>query len=127
MANFCIVTNNPAVKSNYVNIVDYYDTDVAGVFEVVRDSVHLGARLISHPLAGSLKPNESPYKSVMLSTRRGPHDPDSLRLIEDAVAVLRKMPKKDRVYPAAVLDDFVAIDLDLLASGMAALPPDYHV
>ena len=126
MANFCIITNNPAAAADYADITRFYEVDVAGIFQAVRDEVHLGAKLISHPLAGSLKPNENPYKSVMLSTRRGPHDPDSLRLIEDAIAVLRKLPDKRRNYPAGALDDFIAIDSDLLASGMAALPAPYH-
>ncbi len=126
MANFCIITNNPAAAADYADIAKFYKTDVAGIFQTVRDEVHLGAKLISHPLAGSVKPNENPYKSVMLSTRRGPHDADSLRLIEDAVAVLRKLPVKNRDYSARVLDDFIAIDSDLLASGMAALPAEYH-
>ena len=126
MANFCIITNNPVAAPLYGDIIKFYDTDVAGIFQTVRDEVHLGAVLISHPLAGSLKPNENPYKSVILSTRRGPHDADSLRLIEDAVAVLRKLPVKYREFPPQVLDDFIAIDLDLLASGMGALPAAYH-
>lgn len=32
----------------------------------VRDRIHEGHLLLSHPLSGSVKPNETPYKSVMI-------------------------------------------------------------
>lgn len=126
MANFRILTNNPAVKSAYGAVAQCVKGSVAEVFQTVRDAVHLGAALISHPLAGSLKPNENPYKSVMLSTRRGPVDESSLATIEDALAVLQKLPVKARRYGPKVLEDFSVIDLDLVHSAMQALPSAYY-
>ncbi len=126
MANFCIMTNNPAAKKKWPDVTEYGEADVAGIFGRVRDAVHLGAVLISHPLAGSLKPNENPYKSVVLSLRRGPHDAKSLQIIEDAIVTLRKMPVKERSYPPQAIEDFQVIDLDLLHSAMGALPAEYH-
>ena len=127
MTNFTIFTNNPAVKATYPQLVTEVSGDVGDVFTAVRDAVHRGAVLISHPLAGSIKPNESPYKSVMASASVGALHTDSLALIEGAAAVLRKMPLKHREYPQQVLDDFAVIDLDLMHSAMASLPPDYHL
>ncbi len=126
MANFRILTNNPAVPGEYSALVHWIEGSVAEVFSAARDAVHLGAALISHPLAGSLKPNENPYKSVLLSTRKGPVDLKSLGTMEDAVAVLQKLPVKERLYPPQVLEDFSAIDLDLIHSAMLALPTAYH-
>jgi len=126
MANFCIVTNNPAVPGVYGAVARYEQGGVGMVFTAVRDAVHLGAALISHPLAGSLKPNENPFKSVVLSTRRGPVDPASLAVIEDAIAVLKKLPEKTRPYGPQALEDFRVIDLDLVHSAMRALPAAYH-
>ena len=126
MANFYVLTNNPMAQEKYSSIVRYHKGTVAEVFTVVRDAVHKGAVLISHPLAGSLKPNENPYKTVVLSTREGSLDNDSLALIEGAIAVLRKMPPKNRQYSDQVLEDFMVIDLDLLNSAITALPAEYH-
>jgi len=117
-----IITNNPAVAEGYPGLTQYQDGDVYGVFVAVRDVVHLGGRLISHPLSGSIKPNESPYKSVavLLEMRKGlkqspiQTDTKSLQVIEDAIAVLRRMPKKSREYTPAMLEDFRVIDLDLI-------------
>lgn len=126
MANFYALTNNPLARDKYLSIVQYREGTVEDIFTAVRDAVHMGAVLISHPLAGSLKPNENPYKTVVLSTRKGRLDNDSLALIEGAIAVLRKMPPKNRTYPPQVHEDFMVIDLDLLDSAMTALPAEYH-
>ena len=126
MANCYIVSNNPLADEKYKELVKAEKTDVMGIFIKARDAIHLGAVLINHPLSGSVKPNESPYKSLVLSTRRGPVDEKSLQLIEGAVAVLKKLGIKQREYPQYVLDDFQVIDLDLLNSAMQALPAEYH-
>lgn len=125
MKGFRIVTNNPAVLAKYPQAADWASRSVRQVFLAVRDAVHLGAELVSHPLAGSLKPNETPCKSVVISTRRGALDTHSLQLIEDALRMLDRLAEKNRTYPQAVLADFQAIDLDLMDSAMAALPAQY--
>jgi hypothetical protein len=99
---------------------------VEDIFTLARDEIHLGARLINHPLSGSIKPNESPYKSLVLSNERGSLDTDSLLLMEGAIATLRKLPKRERTLSERVLDDFQVIDLDLLDSAIAALPSNYY-
>lgn len=126
MANFIVITNNPLADEKYSSICQYNKCSVANIFTAVRDAVHAGAVLISHPLAGSLKPNENPYKTVVLSKTKGQVDPYSLSLIEGAVAVLNKMPVKNRSYSPQVLEDFMVIDLDLLNSAILALPAEYH-
>lgn len=126
MANFYVLTNNPMARDKYPSITQFQEGTVEDIFTAVRDAVHMGAILISHPLAGSLKPNENPYKTVVLSTRKGSLDDYSLTLIEGAIAVLRKMPPKNRKYPPQVHEDFMVIDLDLLDSAITALPAEYH-
>ena len=126
-ANFHIITNNPKVSQKYPTVSVLLDCGVQGVFLAVRDEIHLGADLINHPLSGSVKPNESPYKSIVLSLRRGATDVYSLQLIEGAMEVLVKMPVRDVIYMPKVLEDFQVIDLDLLDSAIFALPAQYHM
>ena len=59
-----IVTNNPMVRERYSQQYDlkYEETSFVGVLKQVRDLVHRGYRLLTHPLSGSIKPNETPYK-----------------------------------------------------------------
>ena len=125
-ANFHIITNNPLVAEKYPALARLEAVGVGGIFVAARDEIHLGAVMINHPLSGSIKPNESPYKSLVLSTRRGAVDFDSLRLIEGAMATLEKMPVRCREFPPQVLEDFQVIDLDLLDSAVKALPAGYH-
>ena len=126
-ANIRIITNNPLAAEKYPTFATLLDTGVAGIFQVARDDIHLGAVIINHPLSGSIKPNESPYKSLLLSLDRGAVDFKSLELIEGAVYVLGKMPVRERVLPLQALKDFGVIDLDLLHSAIKALPAQYHL
>ncbi len=130
MGRIQIITNNRAAARKYSGVAALRETDVAGIFRMGRDAVHLGAVLLGHPLAGSVKPNESPYKSLILSnpadTPLALHT-DSLKLIEAAREALDKLPVKTRNYPPQVLDDFMVIDLDLLDSAIAGLPAEYHL
>lgn len=126
MIHYEILTNNPQVRAQYPRAAVFVAGDVSQVFCRARDRVHGGAVLISHPLSGSVKPNESPYKSVLVSVEEGLLDMDSLALIEGAVETLRKLGQKHRPYTPAMLDDFQVIDLDLVQSALAALPSGYH-
>ncbi|MCL2362770.1 MAG: GrdX family protein [Defluviitaleaceae bacterium] len=106
-----IITNNPDVAAMYPDS-RYSACNVQGIFEAVRDEIHKGARLLSHPLSGSIKPNESPYKSVAISAKYANLDFRSLQIIEDAMTVLRRLTDKKYIYDESILADFRIIDLD---------------
>jgi len=114
-----IITNNPDVRDAYEPQTVYLPGDVRAVFITVRDRVHAGAKILSHPLSGSIKPWESPYKSVVISPQQGALDFASLQLIESALEKLG-----NRAAPpytdASLLEDFRIIDLDLMRSAMHA-------
>jgi hypothetical protein len=126
-ANIKIITNNPLVSEKYTDVAVSYDCSVEGIFKLTRDEIHLGAVLINHPLSGSVKPNESPYKSLVVSTKRGSLDADSLKWIESALETLYKLHKLDRALSDSILADFQIIDLDLLDSAIFALPAEYYL
>ena len=122
MQKLKIFTNNPDVAYMYPEVTCYQDGDVNSVFIAVRDATHLCATLISHPLSGSIKPNENPYKSVVLfDNAANILDFKSISIIEDAIAVLKKMPVKQHDFSEAVLEDFRVIDLELVDSAMATI------
>ena len=66
---FMIVTNNPlvaeCVPADYA--VNFENITYREILVKVRDLVYAGHRLYTHPLSGSVKPNETPYKSVVVS------------------------------------------------------------
>jgi len=94
------------------------EVGVGSIFEAVRNAVHKGAKLVSHPLSGSIKPGESPYKSVAISKETGTLDYKSLQIIEDAIAVLKRLSGRNRQYEESVLADFRVIDLDLIKAAV---------
>ncbi|MCL1796524.1 MAG: GrdX family protein [Clostridia bacterium] len=116
MEEAVILTNNGAVCEAFPEMTEAVAGGVEDVFIAVRDAVHLGALLISHPLAGSVKPNETPYKSVMLRRSANAVDFRSLGYIEDAIAALRGMPKRASAITEQALRDYALIDLDLMRS-----------
>ena len=127
MANFKIITNNPMVSAEYPNKAEFHESSVEDIFILCRSAVHKGAILINHPLSGSIQPNMSPYKSIVLSDTKPQVDFMSIRLIEDAIAVFKNSyQKKNIIYSKSDLEDFQLIDLDLLNSAMIALPFDFH-
>jgi len=127
MANFKIITNNPMAALEYPNLCDFFNKSVEGIFISCRDTVHKGAVLINHPLSGSVKPNVSPYKSLVVSDEHHVVDFRSLQLIEDAIATIKKLGIRNNMqYNEAVLEDFQVIDLDLLKSAIESLPPNYY-
>lgn len=116
-----LVTNNPAVRSAYEKKyeIDFIDGTYPDVLQRVRDLIHEGSVILTHPLSGSVKPNETPYKSIALA-QGGALDFDSLRLIEDAIVVVQGLIKDEiqRMLDPALLPDFQMIDLTLLRSAL---------
>ena len=118
-----IVTNNPLVKAKLASIVDvqYHDVSYLGILHIMRDQIHAGSRLLTHPLSGSVKPNETPYKSVLMeSGEAGKTDLDSLKLIEAAEATAKKFIDLRPTYvedmPDRVKEDCQLIDYTLIIS-----------
>lgn len=121
-----IITNNFKVKDHYaenhkVMFVEggYRDVLVAG-----RDLIHKGHLLQTHPLMGSLKPNETPYRSVVVSDEPlDCTDGNSVMMIEDAILVFDKFAKilrGDRGDQSTekIKEDFREIDLSLIRSAL---------
>ena len=70
---------------------------------------------MTHPLYGSVKPNETLYRSVVLEETEE-FDIQSLLLIEEAIVTAEKF-KKNKMTPnwtESVKDDFRVIDFDLI-------------
>ena len=115
---YIIITNNSLVKEYAGEKALLIDTDVLGVLIYSRDLVHKGHKLLSHPLSGSVKPNESPFKSVMLESQADRLDFDSLSILENAIQTVEKLNKdtKIRQWPDKIVEDFKLIDLSLIKS-----------
>lgn len=121
--DYIIITNNPLVPQKLnddEHEVEYKELSYEGILRDVRDRIHEGHLLLSHPLSGSVKPNETPYKSVMISRKKGKMDEGSLLIIENAIHSCRKFAFKSDKYQPEVYDDFQLIDWTLLESAIAS-------
>ena len=119
-----ILTNNPDVAQTCQDRnVLWVDGSYRDVLIEARDLIHQGRRLQTHPLMGSLKPNETPYRSVAVSSEQGDLDMDSLLLIENAIETFDKFaqvtrPDRGVNTPERMLADFRLIDLSLIESAL---------
>ena len=111
-----LVTNNPLVKAQYKGEarVEFTDTDLLGVLIYVRNLIHKGHRLLTHPLSGSVKPNETFYKSVLITDLPGEPDVKSVTIIEESILAAEKFPKRD--FPEKYLHDMQVVDFSLIGN-----------
>lgn len=117
---FVVITNNPLVKEKLGEEyrILYYDISYEDILKKVRDRIYEGYQLLSHPLSGSVKPNETPYKSVMISNKKSNLDMHSMEIIENALQAIRKFEQKSDLYKPEVYEDFQLIDFTLIESAI---------
>lgn len=114
-----IITNNPMAKDNFNQKykVEFIEENVMEVYKKVRDYVHKGHRVLTHPLMSSIKPNEIPYRTVIISKNAdNTIDDFSLNIIEESISALEKFLRDFSVpnWNERVLEDFKLIDYDLI-------------
>ena len=121
-----IITNNSMVKEYYEERYEilFLQGKYREVLINARDRIHNGHKLLTHPLSGSIKPGETPYKSLVISKEAGKAlDLQSLGIIESAIEVHDKFMTKCRyrdssIYTEEVLEDFREVDFTLLQSAL---------
>lgn len=121
-----MVTNNYRCLERWSGIlqIDYNEEwKYLDVLLAARDYIHKGYFLLTHPLAGSVKPNQTPFKSVILSEEslEGAEDFRDLSLIEESIGSYRKF-MKNRPLPRwseTTEEDFRTIDLSLMEGVMS--------
>lgn len=116
-----IISNNPKVRENIKDCpVVFIDGEYGDVLNhVKRLIIEEKLVLLSHPLSGSIKPNETYYRSILITTTTNKEiDMESLDLIDQAIAVYDKfiMNQKTPQWIDRVLEDFALIDLDIMQS-----------
>src|SRR5699024_10577144 len=116
-----IITNNKYVFEKFkydFNIIYSEDLTYIEILQVARDKVYEGHRLMTHPMSSSIKPNETLYKSIIISEEKLNLDFRDIRDIEiigESILVAESF-LKDKITPnwtREVLQDFKTIDLSL--------------
>jgi hypothetical protein len=114
-----IITNNPYVNEKYkdtMEIIYKEELNYLEILEFLRDKIHAGHELLTHPLSGSIKPNETPYKTIMISKEKRELDQSGILIVEESIATAKKFQtnKPTPDWVESVLDDFRVIDLSLI-------------
>ena len=119
---FIAVTNNASFRDKYEGQFEiwYHDASLREVLVIVRDHIHLGYELLTHPMSGSIKPNETPYKTIFITKNKNKVSTDSLDLIEGAIMTCDKFGGKLINYKGKV-EDFQLVDLSLAESALPQL------
>lgn len=113
-----IITNNSKVYNKYKDsyqVVYLEEGSYTDVLYRTRDFVHQGYKLLTHPMAGSLKPNQTPYKTV-IAQRSEKTDFESVELIESSLEAALKFLrfKKTPKWNEKILNDFKTVDLSFI-------------
>lgn len=123
-----ILTNNPLAASkladNQKHMLAFHPVTLRQVLLLARDMVHQGHRLLTHPLSGSVKPNETLYKSIGLSVQSADSLCfDSLRMAEEAIQAFDRFTPRQREITAQMDGDFQLVDWTLLHSALTSAQP----
>lgn len=120
-----IVTNNPKVKKLQTLSIDFYPISYGEVLACVKEMViREHVRLLSHPLSGSIKPNETYYKTIIIDDKDYQEiDLESLEYMEFAEETYQKF-LRNRLTPNwsdKVLEDFAFVDFYITQSTLQRL------
>lgn len=114
-----VITNNPMsmeqLKSKHN--VEFIEGTVMDVYKKTRDFVHNGHILLTHPLMSSVKPNETPYRTVIITEKVHENiDFQSLNYIEESIHATEKFLRDFGIpkWNERILADFQLIDFDLI-------------
>ena len=115
----CIfVTNNDRAAAEFsdragkiILLENYRD-----VLVQVRDLIYAGHKLLSHPQASSLKPNQTPYRTILVYGEVGTVDFNDVSLIEKAIETFDKWQeiRHTPVYNEKIAYDYKTIDLSMI-------------
>ena len=116
-----IVINNSLCRDKYQELIPVDFLEGKGYMDVllaVRDYIQKGWRLETHPMTGSLKPNQTPYKSIMVSDL--PREQEEFysqeMTIENSILSCRKFLeiKQTPNWTEEIRKDFMIVDLSLI-------------
>lgn len=119
-SGYVIITNNPMVNEKYKDShsVIFRDVRYREILQAAEELVMQGHELLTHPLSGSVKPNETPYKSLLLRKEQSGPDAHSIKLMEQALDTYDKFEERTFKYKTGVYQDFQLVDCTLIESGM---------
>ena len=119
---YLIVTNNPMAAKEFAGQGEvrlYPEDTYREILVRARDLVYIGHRLCN-PLYGSLRPHETPYRTVVLSDRPQTPDGEECLIMSEAITRIDTFTPPDRAkMPQRILEDYQMIDCSLVRNTFA--------
>lgn len=113
-----LITNNDRAAEKWEK--DVKEVVMTGSYEEVlektRDLIHTGHKLLTHPQASSLKPNQTPYRTILVYGEAGTCSAEDVALIEKAMETFEKWNaiKKLPEYDEKIAYDYKTIDMSMI-------------
>lgn len=111
-----IITNNPNVKGSNEKVF-FIEGSFEDVLVKVRDLIHAGYQLISHPLGASLRMMFSPYRSIIVGNKTVSLNDQYVEVIENSIENYKKHMSV-RNPDIENSKDYALIDNELLKSAL---------
>lgn len=126
MSKIVLITNNDVVQKKYGQSisVDYLsDATLLETLIFTRNKIHQGHKLLTHPLSGSIKPNDTPYKTIVVGEKTGCLDYQGLSVIEESIASTEKFlgSRQTPMWTDKVKSDFKLIDSTIIATAIKSM------
>ncbi len=113
-----LITNNDRVYEKYKEMMKViYMEAYEEVLIKVRDMVYDRHVLLTHPQASSLKPNQTPYRSVIVYPKGEEDNTDDILLIEKCLETYyrwQEIAPTPQKYEDHTAYDFKTIDLSVI-------------
>ena len=121
-----IITNNPKIAeemaSKNIGVSYFEQSDFMEILYKARDIIHLGYKLLTHPIVSSIKPYETPYKTIVLTYNNGEIDLESIELIENSIELSKNfLDKPRRKLTKSIDEDFRLIDYELINGAIESI------
>lgn len=120
-----MITNNRLCRDKYGNQIQMEFLDGGSYMDVLlktRDYIQKGWCLETHPMTGSLKPNQTPYKSILISDRKVDQDEfySFEMTMENGIMACEKFQKirKTPDWPEHLREDYRIVDLSLIEGAL---------
>jgi len=120
MSRYRLISNNPLMKLGDLGEVEFLNENNLQLFLMVRGEIEKGYKLVTHPLTGSIRPDITPYKSILLSKKKDKDaDLESMKLINNAIRYtndlykLRSIPLSEK-WGDEFKEDFQFVDKDFI-------------
>ena len=127
-----LVTNNPCFQQSIGSsrLLFLHGTPL-DVLTAARDAIHLGSELLTHPLYGNLRPDQQPFRSILLrnlalneKNRKNSSAAfylESVSMIEEAVLLYRSYGNRllaPGCLPCSVRRDYASVDSELIRESL---------